>query len=510
MSRLKEVFLVLSFIFAGIFLIYTLSLNNGLTETGKVTLDLDLNYQEGQALQGTLKLSLKEGELIPVDSKIILENSGESFEYSMDELVSESPITGNFYIEGKNLSGAGEGFGLEGEKITYPRVYFKLNILPEESNVKAEEEISEEQSNEEISQDETPSNENETAVDSETQESSASQSVEKGETTSENIETTTTTNGETEITAESSTETTNVQEVSEVQATSTESKKEEKREKEEKKEEKSEEKSESKSEEATPITGGFILDFSRGIFNIFLRLTGQASLETENPVEGDVSQGEEFTYKLNPRQTANIIPGSVRTESKKISDDNVNIKIDVSNAIVTTSYFEKESGFGEEYLGDNEKEISIDITKLNFTPKEGGLSIRLVNGEEEILILITNVAEGNISSSATTEINETSLEFEIQSSSELTDEERKIILSKLGNSTTLKVTKAEKTKEGFFVRMEIGNYWIEHYYPTTSDLEFTENFDIDKVRFLKDLARELSQTSSSREQIEGLIGDVEF
>src|SRR3989344_1608020 len=330
MSRLKEVFLVLSFIFAGIFLIYTLSLNNGLTETGKVTLDLDLNYQEGQALQGTLKLSLKEGELIPVDSKIILENSGESFEYSMDELVSESPITGNFYIEGKNLSGAGEGFGLEGEKITYPRVYFKLNILPEESNVKAEEEISEEQSNEEISQDETPSNENETAVDSETQESSASQSVEKGE----------------------------------------------------KKEEKSEEKSESKSEEATPITGGFILDFSRGIFNIFLRLTGQASLETENPVEGDVSQGEEFTYKLNPRQTANIIPGSVRTESKKISDDNVNIKIDVSNAIVTTSYFEKESGFGEEYLGDNEKEISIDITKLNFTPKEGGLSIRLVNGEE--------------------------------------------------------------------------------------------------------------------------------
>ena len=83
-------------------------------------------------------------------------------------------------------------------------------------------------------------------------------------------------------------------------------------------------------------------------------------------------------------------------------------------------------------------------------------------------------------------------------------------MSKLGNSTTLKVTKAEKTKEGFFVRMEIGNYWIEHYYPTTSDLEFTENFDIDKVRFLKDLARELSQTSSSREQIEGLIGDVEF
>src|SRR3989344_1307945 len=258
MSRLKEVFLVLSFIFAGIFLIYTLSLNNGLTETGKVTLDLDLNYQEGQALQGTLKLSLKEGELIPVDSKIILENSGESFEYSMDELVSESPITGNFYIEGKNLSGAGEGFGLEGEKITYPRVYFKLNILPEESN-----------------------------------------------------------------------------------------KKEKKQEKEKKKKEKSEEKSESKSEEATPITGGFILDFSRGIFNIFLRLTGQASLETENPVEGDVSQGEEFTYKLNPRQTANIIPGSVRTESKKISDDNVNIKIDVSNAIVTTSYFEKESGFGE-------------------------------------------------------------------------------------------------------------------------------------------------------------------
>jgi len=96
--------------------------------TGYSVLDLNANYREGQALEGGLKLSLEEGELIPASSTVIFENAGKKYEYQLKDLISEPITEGNFFMKGKNISGSGEGFGISGAKDIYPEVQFVLNV----------------------------------------------------------------------------------------------------------------------------------------------------------------------------------------------------------------------------------------------------------------------------------------------------------------------------------------------------------------------------------------------
>jgi len=104
--------------------------------TGKAVLDLDADYEEGQPLSGKLKMSLQEGEFLPVDSKIIFENNGNIFQYNLSEVVSEEPI----------LTSAGKGYGIPGEKEIFPVVDFILivesEIFEENETVFVLEEIS--------------------------------------------------------------------------------------------------------------------------------------------------------------------------------------------------------------------------------------------------------------------------------------------------------------------------------------------------------------------------------
>ncbi len=96
--------------------------------TGYSVLDLNADYQEGQELAGEIKLSLQEGELIPVSSKVIFENAGNKYEYELKDLIFEPTSEGNFFIKGKNISGSGEGFGISGTREIYPEVSFVMII----------------------------------------------------------------------------------------------------------------------------------------------------------------------------------------------------------------------------------------------------------------------------------------------------------------------------------------------------------------------------------------------
>ncbi len=129
----KKIFLV---IFGGIFLaaLIFILIFSGREITGNAVLNLDADYQQGEALEGKLKLSLQEGELIPVSSKLIFNNNGKVFEYELKELVSDELSEGNFYVEGTPLSGFGEGYGISGKKGMYPEIHFILNILSEKES----------------------------------------------------------------------------------------------------------------------------------------------------------------------------------------------------------------------------------------------------------------------------------------------------------------------------------------------------------------------------------------
>ena len=55
----------------------------------------------------SIKLSLREGELIPAASKIIFETPDSSYEYELSSLVSEKFVNGDYYAQGNSLSGTG-------------------------------------------------------------------------------------------------------------------------------------------------------------------------------------------------------------------------------------------------------------------------------------------------------------------------------------------------------------------------------------------------------------------
>ena len=117
-------------VFSMLFLIYlTFNLIN-VTIVGKTILDLETTYYEGQALVGTLKLGLKQGELIPAESKLIVEtSSGKEYEYNFEDIAGEEAVEGNIYVEAKSFSGTGKGYGAKGEKPHYPPVYFTQSRL---------------------------------------------------------------------------------------------------------------------------------------------------------------------------------------------------------------------------------------------------------------------------------------------------------------------------------------------------------------------------------------------
>jgi len=408
--------------------------------TGKAILNLEADYQQGSPLEGKLRLSLQEGELLPASSKLVFENNGNIFEYNLTDLISEELNEGSFYIKDTSISGSGEGYGIPGGKETSPTLYFVLSILSEEEPVT-------EQTSQEPETTEIPQTEN---------------------TTQE--------------------ETQNISEAQEA-----------------------------------PITGNVISRFAGAISNFFLGLgmTGKAVVEFERETDGQVSAGETFIYTLQEGERAELKPRSVRTDSRQLSDNDIELKIEGNEVIVTTNYSETGEGFGEDYLGSRSKEIIIDISNLDLILEQGNLKVSLVDSGQEIISLSTLLEEGRVSANETiseepvSEITEPDLTNETGYETEeteiyvpelivsLTEQERAILVEKFGN--TLKVKEAPP-KRGFIkVIYEFSpEYWAEFNYDSNLSREILESFmDRDMAKWLKDIAKSLSEEPETEGKLKG-------
>ena len=420
--------------------------------TGKAVLDLNVDYQQGEALEGNLKLFLQEGELIPASSKLVFENNGNIFEYNLNSLISEELNEGSFYIKDTSISGSGEGYGIPGRRETSPTVYFVLSILSEEEPVT--EQISEPETTE------IPQIEN-------------------------------TTQEETEITGAEVIEEPEPAQTPEI---------------------------EEQTQDA-PITGNVISRFAGAISNFFLGLgmTGKAVVEFERETNGQVSAGETFIYTLQEGERAELKPRSVKTDFRQLSDNDIELKIEGNEVIVTTNYSETGEGFGEEYLGSRSKELVIDISKLDLILEQGNLKISLVDSDQEVISLSTLLQEGEVSASETVpeptpEIPETDLTDETDYGIEteiyvpelivsLTEQERAILIEKFGN--TLKVKEA-LPKRGFInIRYEFSpEYWAEFNYDSNLSRGILESFmDRDMAKWLKDIAKSLYEEPETEEEL---------
>src|SRR3989338_483589 len=363
--------------------------------TGKVTLQFSPSYMQGEAISGALKLSLKAGELIPASTLVSATLAGEQRQFQLSDLLTQTATEGSFYVENMQLAGNGQGYGIPGEKKTYPDISFKLRISKE----KAQEE-------------EQPSQAEENAAEPEqTTETTAeqpSEQEEQAETPQEQIP------AEETPTAQPS-----------------ESKKEEKQ---GQKQEKSEEKgkveespaaeqpspaSETPAESAAPAAPESAPAAESAPAHAESSPITGAVVENEKLIDAIVSEDSPFSYSLEQGETAEIVQGSIRVNGEKIDESALNLQMQGSSVSVTASYSETETGFGADFIGTETTTIEIPLSRMNLTAQEGTLSVSLsyanaeiIQASAEINVEQPTLPEENISSPAEniTEANATTPE----------------------------------------------------------------------------------------------------
>ena len=99
--------------------------------TGKVVLQSRPSYQQGELVDGKLNVVLKAGELLPSNTEVRVSLGSQEKSISLNQLVSEKTSEGSYFIEDKKISGAGNGYGVEGEAEITPEITFLLRIYKE-------------------------------------------------------------------------------------------------------------------------------------------------------------------------------------------------------------------------------------------------------------------------------------------------------------------------------------------------------------------------------------------
>ncbi len=391
-------FLIIFLFIVAFALLLNLTLNINLFPTGKVSSDIQGVYVEGQNLKGQVNLILKQGELFPSDSQVVIDNGGNAGEYLLSSLIYNEKVTGNFYVEGKEINGSGEGYGIPGEKEVFPNVLFSFKLVSsfEAGNISVEENVSgsagsaggaggefdvgvvvnETQtgpinnesvpSNETTPVNETPVQEPEQSSDEEVTSETPIQEPPIQETPAETTQPPTETTVPSETIAPSE-----------------------------------EPPAETPSE--TPGDSSASTDTST---NEGVSITGEAI--GEDIIEGVVSKNSPYEYMLPKGMNVEVVNSS----------QSVSFEIIDGKAVFKTEYSEIQQGYGQEFMGEETLVIPISLDNLSIKAKEGTLKISfsyqeteltsstkkisvkplpIINQTNETLILnITNVTAQNI------------------------------------------------------------------------------------------------------------------
>src|SRR3989338_706990 len=339
--------------------------------TGKVTLQFSPSYMQGEAISGALKLSLKAGELIPASTLVSATLAGEQKQFQLSELLTQTATEGNFYVENMQLAGNGQGYGIPGEKKTYPEISFKLRISKEKAQEEQQPSQTEENAPEPEETPETSAEQPSESKKEEKQGQKQEKSEEKGKVEESPAAEQPSPASETpaESAAPAAPESAPAAESAPAPA------------------------------ESSPITGEVV--------------------ENEKLIDAIVSEDSPFSYSLEQGETAEIVQGSIRVNGEKIDESALNLQMQGSSVSVTASYSETETGFGADFIGTETTTIEIPLSRMNLTAQEGTLSVSLsyanaeiIQASAEINVEQPTLPEENISSPAEniTEANATTPE----------------------------------------------------------------------------------------------------
>ncbi len=369
--------------------------------TGRAILDLEPEYESEELLGGVLRFTFKEGELIPADSKVIIELNNYSKEFFLYEIINQTK-NGNFYVQGTEINGSGKGFGIEGEKIFYPEVEFKLLIYHLYKEKNKSEEVDEEK------------NKSEKADEEKNKSEKADEEKNKSEKADDRIRVKGEGEGAREDKAEKDKGQTEGAKEKQIKGQPSQDKKagpqDESKKSDSAEANPSQTKSDSPGSNEKPKTNGkisgVVVYIMEGIIKTISGRTIEPSDFKRNKrtngtfiIDGKASKNNDFFYNISDEQRAKIIPGSVRYNGALVKDSKLNLKIDNEKAIVSTDYSLSEKGFGEYYLGERTLNISINMSRFNIPAQDGLLSARLIYenktlsfAEEDIVLSVLNMS----------------------------------------------------------------------------------------------------------------------
>jgi hypothetical protein len=501
--------------------------------SGNVVLNLDADYYEGENLDGILKLSLSNGEFIPASSVIVFENSEQRIEFVLEDIISEEPVDGEYYIQTRNLSGEGLGFGVIGTKKVYPKLSFIFNIyseseeaeevIPEVEEPVVSEPTTEEDdvvedvvdSEEEIAVEPVDGNEteiiefvnkteviediaenNDSGLEEQPKEINAEIVEEIVEEELADIPEKTNSDTEEAIEEESSSSIEEVEMVEAVEEVIAEEPEEALIEEEFAAEESVLEEEPSIIEKAaSAIAMSFASLLGRS------SITGQVTLDFETNISGTVFGDKSFLYNLEDNQTAELLSGSVMYGDVVLDDDSVNFEIRDGVVVVSSNYFETKEGYGADYLEDDSQVLEINLSAIGLNFSKGELSINFVYDDEEIISLSTILQEGKIE-----ETEEVILEVPVIVSENLTKDEFFTLFKKF-RDVSLETTQSEIINGRLVRNYKIGNYELISSYNYDSGItdSLRAQMEKDKINFLKDLAKTLSEEGTSFEEVEEFL-----
>jgi hypothetical protein len=330
--------------------------------TGRSSLEIAPQYSVGEIISGNLAITLQAGELIPKETKVIASLGSQHQEIELFQLTNENLVSGDFYAIGTNLSGEGEGFGVTKNSLLYPNVDFDLlisetaqsaqlveNITPINTTLISENKIAENISlpaqNQSTTAQETPQNttppQSQPSQPDSEQNKQDNKDKENKKTKGASAESSEQAPSQPEVTApppsEKSSETNSNQ-------TST-----------------------------TPITGA-------------------AASQNENDfiISKKVSKDKDFTYTLEPGQTASIVSGSVKYNKENIGDDKITLAIMNNTVTVSTNYLIIKTPPGQERKNET-LTLNINLSRFNISAVNGTLLIELQYKNTQILSLSKNI-----------------------------------------------------------------------------------------------------------------------
>jgi hypothetical protein len=373
----------------------------------------------------------------------------------LSDLIKEAPLQGNYYVPGKDITGNGLGYGIEGEKTIYPEVGFTLQVYTESNN-----------GGETVPAETTP--------EIVSNESAQTTPVESTTTTSETIIPTT--------------ETTTENSPSPITGNSVKS-------------------------------GGFFASIfgltGKVTMNLESEVNGIVSKDksfTYILKEGEIVELKPKSVNINgEEQNDNLVSLKIENGEAIVTTDysknqkgygldytgnkEKTISLDLSN--LNLSLEQGDLTIKLVYNGE-------DIIQLSTLLKEGKTTSNetVTNVDENSIILPNdNITEIVIETNQT--INENSSFSFADVGNYLTSEERGILTTNFGN-ITLETTKSELFKDRIIMGYNFNNYSIEYSYDSSLSKETLDlQMKNDRIKFLKDIAKAVSKKETTPINIEG-------